>query len=90
MDTLLPSVNPSRVAKFRLFMGRTTPGYVFVPLGSLYWSSFSCQKFNYDDIREVLKRRYLLQPIALEIFNSDGINVLLAFPPKMRNSVLHK
>ena len=47
-------------------------------------------KFYYEDIREVLKRRYLLQPIALELFNSDGRNVLVAFPPGMRNKVLTK
>jgi hypothetical protein len=29
-------------------------------------------KFAYDDIKEVHKRRYLLQPIAVEDFSSDG------------------
>jgi len=33
----------------------------------------------------VHKRRYLLQPIALEIFSQDGRNHLLAFPPNGRN-----
>lgn len=28
-----------------------------------------CAKFSYDDIREAHKRRYLLQPIALEVFS---------------------
>lgn len=37
--------------------------------------------------REVHKRRYLLQPIALEVFSSDGRNYLLAFPRKVRNKV---
>ncbi|CAG4985996.1 unnamed protein product [Colias eurytheme] len=46
-----------------------------------------CSKFLYEDIREVHKRRYLLQPIALEVFSSDGRNYLLAFPRKIRNKV---
>ncbi|XP_073949629.1 WD repeat and FYVE domain containing 3 bchs isoform X5 [Choristoneura fumiferana] len=46
-----------------------------------------CNKFLYEDIREVHKRRYLLQPIALEVFSSDGRNYLLAFPRKVRNKV---
>uniref|UniRef100_A0A914V9C1 WD repeat and FYVE domain-containing protein 3 n=1 Tax=Plectus sambesii TaxID=2011161 RepID=A0A914V9C1_9BILA len=50
-------------------------------------SKRTCSKFSYDDIREVHKRRYLLQPIALEVFSADGRNYLLAFPKKMRNRV---
>ncbi|XP_072939310.1 WD repeat and FYVE domain-containing protein 3 [Epargyreus clarus] len=46
-----------------------------------------CSKFLHEDIREVHKRRYLLQPIALEVFSSDGRNYLLAFPRKVRNKV---
>ncbi|RZF45662.1 hypothetical protein LSTR_LSTR010613 [Laodelphax striatellus] len=46
-----------------------------------------CSKFAYEDIREVLKRRYLLQPMALEVFSGDGRNYLLAFPRKVRNKV---
>ncbi|CAJ0936217.1 unnamed protein product, partial [Mesorhabditis belari] len=49
-----------------------------------------CSKFSYDDIREVHKRRYLLQPIALEVFSADGRNYLLAFPKKMRDRVFDK
>lgn len=49
-----------------------------------------CFKLAYEDVREVLKRRYLLQPIALEIFCSDGRNYLLAFPRKIRNVVFAK
>ncbi|CAL1540510.1 unnamed protein product [Lymnaea stagnalis] len=47
-------------------------------------------RFAYDDIREVHKRRYLLQPIAIEVFSGDGRNHLLAFPRKIRNKVLTK
>ncbi|XP_035824115.1 WD repeat and FYVE domain-containing protein 3 isoform X2 [Aplysia californica] len=47
-------------------------------------------RFAYDDIREVHKRRYLLQPIAIEVFSGDGRNHLLAFPRKIRNKVLAK
>lgn len=49
-----------------------------------------CSKFSYDDIREVHKRRYLLQPIAVEVFSADGRNYLLAFPRKVRNKVYAK
>ncbi|XP_052816149.1 WD repeat and FYVE domain-containing protein 3-like isoform X4 [Mya arenaria] len=47
-------------------------------------------KFAYEDIREVHKRRYLLQPIAIEVFSSDGRNYLLAFPKRTRNKVYQK
>ncbi|KAH3872283.1 hypothetical protein DPMN_035498 [Dreissena polymorpha] len=47
-------------------------------------------RFAYEDIREVHKRRYLLQPIAIEVFSSDGRNYLLSFPKKMRNKVYAK
>lgn len=47
-------------------------------------------KFSYENIREVHKRRYLLQPIALEVFSGDGRNYLLAFPRKVRNKVYQR
>lgn len=49
-----------------------------------------CSKFSYEEIREVHKRRYLLQPIALEVFSEDGRNYLLSFPRKVRNKVRGK
>jgi len=49
-----------------------------------------CAKFAYDDIKEVHKRRYLLQPIALEVFSADGRNYLLAFPRRIRDRVHQK
>uniref|UniRef100_T1KMA3 WD repeat and FYVE domain-containing protein 3 n=1 Tax=Tetranychus urticae TaxID=32264 RepID=T1KMA3_TETUR len=49
-----------------------------------------CMKFAYEDIKEVHKRRYLLQPIALEIFSMDGRNSLLVFPRKLRNKVFSR
>ncbi|KAK9884773.1 hypothetical protein WA026_009003 [Henosepilachna vigintioctopunctata] len=49
-----------------------------------------CSKFSYDDIREVHKRRYLLQPMALEVFSGDGRNYLLAFQRKARNKVYQR
>ncbi|XP_060523655.1 WD repeat and FYVE domain-containing protein 3 [Cylas formicarius] len=49
-----------------------------------------CSKFSYDDVREVHKRRYLLQPMALEVFSGDGRNYLLAFPRKQRNKVYQR
>jgi len=44
----------------------------------------------FDDMKEVHKRRYLLQPIAVEIFSADGRNFLLAFPRKIRNKVFDR
>jgi hypothetical protein len=41
-----------------------------------------CSWLGYEHIREVQKRRYLLQPIALEIFSKDERNHLLAFLPQ--------
>ncbi|CAH1175861.1 unnamed protein product [Phaedon cochleariae] len=49
-----------------------------------------CSKFSYEDIREVHKRRYLLQPMGLEVFSGDGRNYLLAFPRKIRNKVYQR
>ncbi|XP_017491941.1 PREDICTED: WD repeat and FYVE domain-containing protein 3-like, partial [Rhagoletis zephyria] len=46
-----------------------------------------CSKFAYEDIKEVHKRRYLLQPIALELFSLDGRNSLVVFPRHLRNKV---
>lgn len=46
-----------------------------------------CNKFAYEDVKEVHKRRYLLQPIALEIFSMDGRNSLMVFPRHLRNKV---
>ena len=47
----------------------------------------TCSKFSFEDIKEVHKRRYLLQPIALEVFSLDGRNSLIVFPRKIRNKV---
>ncbi|XP_074041175.1 WD repeat and FYVE domain containing 3 bchs isoform X2 [Leptinotarsa decemlineata] len=49
-----------------------------------------CSRFSYEDIREVHKRRYLLQPMALEVFSGDGRNYLLAFSRKTRNKVYQR
>ncbi|CAM1304230.1 WDFY3 (predicted) [Pycnogonum litorale] len=47
----------------------------------------TCSKFPYEDVREVHIRRYLLQPIALEVFSADGRNYLLAFPRNIIGNV---
>jgi hypothetical protein len=47
----------------------------------------ACSKFAYEDIKEVHKRRYLLQEISMEIFSKDGRNYLLVFPRKCRDKV---
>lgn len=50
-------------------------------------SKKTCSKFAFEGIIEVHKRRYLLQPIALEVFSSDGRNTLVVFPRNIRNKV---
>ena len=49
-----------------------------------------CSRLGYEDVREVHKPRYLLQPIALEIFFNDGSSHLLTFPPGVRNKVYQR
>lgn len=46
------------------------------------------QKFHYDEIREVIRRRYLLQPIGLEIICSNGRTNFLAFPRDISTRVM--
>ncbi|XP_072261545.1 WD repeat and FYVE domain-containing protein 3 isoform X2 [Pyxicephalus adspersus] len=50
----------------------------------------TCSIFAYEDIKEVHKRRYLLQPIAVEVFSADGRNYLLAFQKGVRNKVYQR
>ena len=47
-------------------------------------------KFSFDDVKEVHKRRYLLQPIAVEVFTNNGQNYLLSFQKQYRNKVYQK
>ena len=42
-------------------------------------SNHSNRKWPFTEIRDVFKRRYLLRPVALEIFSSDGRNILIVF-----------
>ena len=51
---------------------------------------FQVNKFAYDDIKEVQKRRYLLQPIAVEVFSCDGRNYLLASVKSIRAKVYQR
>lgn len=67
--------------------GTTAP---FTNWGSSVQTEKKCNKFAYEDIREVHNRRYLLQEIALEIFSNDGRNYLLVFNRKCRNKVSDK
>ncbi|XP_066568174.1 WD repeat and FYVE domain-containing protein 3 isoform X2 [Amia ocellicauda] len=50
----------------------------------------TCSIFAYEDIKEVHKRRYLLQPIAVEVFSGDGRNYLLTFQKGVRNKVYQR
>ena len=54
------------------------------PTGSSLLRKRQVNKFACDNIKEVHKRRYLLQPIAVEIFCTDGQNHLLAFNKAVR------
>ena len=54
------------------------------PTGSKLLRKRQVNKFACDNIKEVHKRRYLLQPIAVEIFCTDGQNHLLAFNKAVR------
>ncbi len=58
--------------------------------GSSVNTEKTCNKFAYEDIREVHNRRYLLQEIAMEIFSNDGRNYLLVFSRKSRNKIYDK
>uniref|UniRef100_A0A0K0FFM9 Blue cheese (inferred by orthology to a D. melanogaster protein) n=1 Tax=Strongyloides venezuelensis TaxID=75913 RepID=A0A0K0FFM9_STRVS len=53
-------------------------------------SARQCHKIAYDDIASVHRRRYMLQPISIEIFCHSGENFLLAFPKRTRNRVYQK
>ncbi|CAL8102436.1 unnamed protein product [Calicophoron daubneyi] len=59
-------------------------GAVSETLGKQYF------KFPYENIRGVHKRRYLLQPIALEVFNADGRNFLLVFSKGLQSKVYQR
>uniref|UniRef100_A0A8C4ZMQ7 WD repeat and FYVE domain containing 3 n=1 Tax=Gadus morhua TaxID=8049 RepID=A0A8C4ZMQ7_GADMO len=50
----------------------------------------TASSFAYEDIKEVHKRRYLLQPMAVEVFSADGRNYLLAFQKGVRNKVYQR
>ena len=47
-------------------------------------------KFQLSKIRNIEKRRYLLQPIALELFLSNGRTYLLAFEKNERQRALQR
>eukprot|EP01132_Coremiostelium_polycephalum_P005552 gene5552-6914_t len=50
----------------------------------------NCLKWAYDDVRDILKRRYLLRPVAMEIFSTDGRNNLIVFKDELtRDEVYH-
>ncbi|EGC32207.1 hypothetical protein DICPUDRAFT_155867 [Dictyostelium purpureum] len=47
-------------------------------------------KWAYEDIRDILKRRYLLRQVALEIFSTDGRNNLIVYKDEpTRDEVYH-
>ena len=60
----------------------TVPGQVAKIKPKRQVSKFSC-----EEVKEVHKRRYLLQPIAIEVFTTNGQNYLLSFQKQFRNKV---
>ena len=50
-------------------------------------SNHRCRKWAKDYIRDAFKRRYLLQPVAIEIFSNDGRNYLVVFDASERDEV---
>eukprot|EP01133_Synstelium_polycarpum_P015508 gene15508-18419_t len=53
--------------------------------------SHNCRRWGYEDVREVLRRRYLLRPVALEIFSTDGRNSLIVLKDETtRDDVYHR
>ena len=43
--------------------------------------SHQIRKWSYEDIRDIFRRRFLLRPVAIEIFSNDGRNFLVTFEP---------
>lgn len=46
--------------------------------------------WKFDSIHNILRRDYLLRPVAIEIFSTDGCNNLLVFHKNERDCVFHK
>eukprot|EP01113_Clastostelium_recurvatum_P033194 TRINITY_DN4361_c0_g1_i1.p1 TRINITY_DN4361_c0_g1~~TRINITY_DN4361_c0_g1_i1.p1 ORF type:complete len:3468 (+),score=1121.67 TRINITY_DN4361_c0_g1_i1:47-10450(+) len=42
-------------------------------------AAHNLRRWSYEDIREILRRRYLLRPVAIEMFSTDGRNHLVVF-----------
>lgn len=60
---------------------------VVVPRRALH----TVRKWAFEDIREILKRRYLLRQVAIELFSSDGRNHLVVFSDvAVRDEVFQK
>ena len=53
-------------------------------------STVTVHKFQLSMLRNIEKRRYLLQPIALELFLSNGRTHLVAFERSERQRALHR
>lgn len=62
--------------------------FILFPLAPHFFDRYF--KFPYENIQDVFKRRYLLQPIALEVFNTDGRNFLLVFSRGLQNKVYQR
>ena len=52
--------------------------------------SFFFSQRAYEDLRETLRRRYLLRPVALELFSNDGRSCLVAFDNLADREEVHR
>ena len=59
------------------------------PLGETDESARKVIRWAHIDIEQVLRRRYLLRPVAIEIFSVDGRNSLLVFDLTDRERVIN-
>jgi hypothetical protein len=65
-------------------------GYMLSPSGEVLdqleaHREHPVRSWRYDELREVLRRRYLLRNVALELFSEFGESCLLVFNPKDRD-----
>ncbi|GAM17883.1 hypothetical protein SAMD00019534_010580 [Acytostelium subglobosum LB1] len=51
--------------------------------------SHNCLKLSYDDVQDILKRRYLLRDVAIELFSTDGRNTLVVFSDSLTRDAIH-
>jgi hypothetical protein len=66
------------------------PAHLHLPSATKEAVPIGCVKWPYAVVREIHKRRYLLQHCALEVFSSDGRNQFLIFHANQRDKLYQK